>query len=129
MSRRVLAAIAGASVAAPLAAVQAVVLLRAGLLSAADWQVLLGANIVLMIGCGSIAADFVRAGRTGRAILVGVGVPMLLPGPTVLDSVVQALPGAGSWLALMGPNVVLLAVLGVAEAWVYLRATKARPVS
>ena len=129
MSRRLILAVAAVAVAAPLQAVQAVVLVRAGLVSAADWQALLVANAVLMAGAAAVASDFVPAKRTARAMLVGIGVPMLLPGPTVVDSIVHALPDVGSWLALLVPNLLLLMLLGAAEAWVYLRATRPAPLA
>lgn len=91
MSRRVLFALAAAAVAIPFQALQAEVLAHAGLVAGRDWAPLVVANLVLLVGAGAVAADFPLAHRSGRALLVGVGVPLLLPGPTVIDSVVHAL--------------------------------------
>ena len=56
-------------------------------------------------------------------MLVGIGVPLLIPGPAVLDSTVQAFDPVLSAL----PYALVLAALGCAEGWIYLMATKPRP--
>jgi hypothetical protein len=125
MHRRVLFALAAAPVVVPFEALQAAVLIRLGALSLHDWAALLVANIVLMAGACALAADFPLARRSGRAVLVGIGVPLLIPGPTALDSTVQAFDPALSAL----PNLVVLLMLGCAEAGIYLLATRPRPTT
>ncbi len=131
MSRRVLLAAAAPALAIPFQAWQAEVLYRIGEISMGDWPGLLIANVVLLVGACAVAADFPLAGRLGRALLVGIGVPILLPGPTVVDSIVRAFgPGVdgASWLPFLLPNLLLLLLLGFAEAGIYLLATRPRPL-
>ena len=82
------------------------------------------ANAVLLAGACALAADIPLADRGGRAILVGVGVPLLMPGPTVADSLAQAAYGLTLYAL---PSVLLLVILGSAEAGIYLLATRPRP--
>jgi hypothetical protein len=124
MNRRLLLACAAPAVAVPFQVCQAEVLFRAGAISAHDWPALLVANVVLLVGACALAADFPLADRLSRALLVGIGVPLLLPGPTVVDSLVHAVdPG----LLFVLPNLLLLMMLGSAEAGIYLLATRPRP--
>lgn len=97
--------------------------MRLGALAPHGWHALLVANAVLLIGMSALAADLPPADRFGRAVLVGVGVPMLIPAPAALDSTIQAAYPALSAL----PNVAVLLVLGCAEAGIYLMATRPRP--
>lgn len=96
-----------------------------GALDLHDWEALLVANLVLLAGVCALAADLPLADRFGRAVLVGVGVPMLIPGPTALDSTIQATFPALSAL----PNIAVLLALGCAEAGIYLIATRPRPTT
>ena len=124
MSRRLLLACVAPVVALPFQVAQAEVLFRAGVVTSSDWPGLLVANAVLLIGAAALAADLPVADRSGRAVLVGIGVPLLLPGPTVIDSLVHAVdPG----LPFVLPNLLLLMMLGSAEAGIYLLATRPRP--
>jgi hypothetical protein len=99
--------------------------MRLGALAFRDWEVLVVANVVLLVGLSALAADIPLADRLGRAVLVGVGVPLLIPGPTALDSTIQATYPALSAL----PNLVVLLALGCAEAGIYLMATRPRPTT
>ena len=90
-----------------------------------DWQALLVANVVLLVGVCALAADLPLADRFGRAVLIGVGVPLLIPGPTALDSTIQSTYPALSAL----PNLVVLLALGCAEGGIYLMATRPRPTT
>lgn len=87
------------------------------------------ANLFLLVGACAVAADFPLAKRRGRAALVGIGIPMLMPAPTVLDVAVKL--ADPSDLALLIPflvlNLLLLMMLGCAEAGIYLMATRPRP--
>lgn len=125
MHRRFLLALTAPFLAVPFQALQAAVLMRLGALSLHDWGALLVANVVLLVGACALAADFPVADRFGRAVLVGIGVPLLIPGPTALDSTVQSFDPALSAL----PNVVVLLMLGCAEAGIYLLATRPRPTT
>jgi hypothetical protein len=125
MPRRIHLALAAPALIVPFQALQAAVLIRLGALSPHDWTALLVANVVLLVGACALAADFPLADRSGRAVLVGIGVPMLIPGPTALDTTIQAFDPALSAL----PNVVVLLMLGCAEAGIYLLATKPRPTT
>jgi len=125
MRPRLLFAAAAPAVVVPFEALQAAVLMRLGALSPHDWAALLVANAVLLVGACALAADFPLADRVGRAALVGIGVPLLIPGPTALDSTVQAFDPALSAL----PNVLVLLMLGCAEAGIYLLATRPRPTT
>ena len=94
-----------------------------------SFQALGVANLFLLIGVCALAADFPLAKRSGRAALVGIGIPMLLPGPTVLDGLVSTMSPTDA-LALtpfLFLNVLLLTMLGCAEAGIYLMATRPRP--
>ena len=126
---RVRFALSAPAVAAPFQLLQAIVLMHLGALALHDWQALLIANLVLLAAVCALAAEVPLADRLGRAVLVGVGVPLLIPGPTALDSVVMlAAPGwdAGTWLVILMPYVLLLGMLALAEAGLYLLATRAR---
>jgi hypothetical protein len=125
MHRRVKFALSAPVLVVPFEALQAAVLMRLGALSLHDWVALLVANAVLLVGACALAADFPLADRFGRAALVGIGVPLLIPGPTAVDSTVQAFDPALSAL----PNVVVLLMLGCAEAGIYLLATRPRPTT
>ena len=125
MRRRIHLALAAPALTVPFQALQAAVLMRLGALSLHDWEALLVANAVLLVGACALAADFPVADRFGRAVLVGIGVPLLIPGPTALDSTVQSFDPALSAL----PNVVVLLMLGCAEAGIYLLATRPRPTT
>jgi hypothetical protein len=125
MHRRILFALVAPALAIPFQALQAAVLLRLGALSLHDWSALLVANVVLLVGACALAADFPLADRFGRAVLVGIGVPLLIPGPTALDSTIQAFDPVLSAL----PNLVVLLMLGCAEAGIYLLATRPRPTT
>jgi hypothetical protein len=124
-NRRVLFALSAPVVVVPFQVLQAAVLMRLGALAFRDWEVLLVANVVLLVGVCALAADIPLADRLGRAVLVGVGVPLLIPGPTALDSTIQATYPALSAL----PNLVVLLALGCAEAGIYLMATRPRPTT
>ena len=125
MHPRLLFAAAAPAVVVPFEALQAAVLMRLGALTLHDWAALLVANGVLLVGACALAADFPLADRFGRAALVGIGVPLLIPGPTALDSTVQAFDPALSAL----PNMLVLLMLGCAEAGIYLLATRPRPTT
>jgi hypothetical protein len=125
MHPRVSFALAAPVVVVPFQALQAAVLLRLGALSLHDWAALVVANAVLLVGACALAADFPLADRFGRALLVGIGVPLLIPGPTALDSTVQAFDPALSAL----PNLFVLLMLGCAEAGIYLLATRPQPTT
>jgi hypothetical protein len=120
MHSRVSFALAAPAVVVPFQALQAAVLMRLGALSLHDWAAVLVANVVLLVGACALAADFPLADRFARAVLVGIGVPLLIPGPTALDSTVQAFDPALSAL----PNLIVLLMLGCAEAGIYLLATR-----
>jgi hypothetical protein len=129
MNRRVFSALVGIAVAVPSASVQFAVLVhgRPPSLSSLPWLGI--ANLVLLAGLVAVAADYPLAGRAGRAALIGLGVALVMPGPTALDSVVMlAAPGwdAGTWLVILMPYVLLLGMLALAEAGLYLLATRAR---
>lgn len=124
-SPRVLFALAAPLLAIPFQVLQAAVLMRLGVLAMHDWQALLVANVVLLAGVCALASDLPLADRLGRAVLIGVGVPMLIPGPTALDSTIQATYPALSAL----PNLAVLLALGCAEAGIYLLATRPRPTT
>ena len=122
---RVRFALSAPAVAAPFQLLQAIVLMHLGALALHDWQALLIANLVLLAAVCALAADVPLADRLGRAVLVGVGVPLLIPGPTALDSTIQATHPALSAL----PNLAVLLALGCAEAGIYLMATRPRPTT
>ncbi|HEV2477113.1 MAG TPA: hypothetical protein VGX22_11265 [Candidatus Dormibacteraeota bacterium] len=125
MHLRVKFALSALALVVPFQSLQAAFLLRLGALSLHDWSALLVANVVLLVGACALAADFPLADRFGRAVLVGVGVPLLIPGPTALDTTVQSFDPALSAL----PNLVVLLMLGCAEAGIYLLATRPRPTT
>jgi hypothetical protein len=125
MHRRIHFALVAPALAIPFQALQAAVLMRLGALSLHDWPALLVANAVLLVGACALAADFPLADRFGRAVLIGIGVPLLIPGPTALDSTIQAFDPPLSAL----PNLVVLLMLGCAEAGIYLLATRPRPTT
>ena len=125
MHPRIRFALAAPALVIPFEALQAAVLMRLGALSPNDWAGLLVANAVLLLGACALAADFPLAGRVGRAVLVGIGVPLLIPGPTAIDSAVQAFDPVLSAL----PYMMVLVMLGCAEGWIYLKATRARPIA
>ena len=122
---RVRFALSAPAVAAPFQLLQAIVLMHLGALALHDWQALLIANLVLLAAVCALAADVPLADRLGRAVLVGVGVPLLIPGPTALDSTIQSTYPALSAL----PNLAVLLALGCAEAGIYLMATRPRPTT
>ena len=122
---RVRFALSAPAVAAPFQLLQAIVLMHLGALALHDWQAVLTANLVLLAAVCALAADVPLADRLGRAVLVGVGVPLLIPGPTALDSTIQATQPALSAL----PNLAVLLALGCAEAGIYLMATRPRPTT
>ena len=128
MSARVQAALVGAFIALPFQAVQLALAVGHERV-AASFQALGVANLVLLIGVCALAADFPLAKRRGRAALVGIGIPMLLPGPTVLDGLVSAMnpTDALAWAPFLVLNLLLLMMLGCAEAGIYLMATRPRP--
>ena len=125
MYRRIHFALAAPALVIPFQALQAGVLMRLGALSLHDWATLVVANVILLLGACALAADFPLADRFGRAVLVGIGVPLLIPGPTALDTTVQAFDPALSAL----PNLVVLLMLGCAEAGIYLLATRPQPTT
>ena len=122
---RVLFALSAPAVAVPFQLLQAAVLMHLGALTGRDWQTLVVANVVLLAALCALAADLPLADRFARAILVGVGVPLLIPGPTALDSIIQSTYPALSAL----PNLAVLLALGCAEAGIYLMATRPRPTT
>jgi hypothetical protein len=78
------------------------------------------ANLVLLVALVAVAADYPLAGRQGRAALIGLGVALVMPGPTAVDSVVML----SAPPAILVPYVFLLAMLACAEAGLYLLATR-----
>ena len=96
-----------------------------GALAIHDWQALFVANVVLLVGVCALASDIPLADRFGRAVLIGVGVPLLIPGPTALDSTIQSTYPALSAL----PYIAVLLALGCAEAGIYLMATRRQPTT
>lgn len=85
------------------------------------------ANVVLLGLLCTVAADYPLARRGGRAALVGCGVALLFPGSIALDQVVAMSTAdwdVGTWLAVALPYVLLLVALSVAEAGLYLLATR-----
>lgn len=131
MHPRVFFALSAPVLALPFQAVQLALLLRneAG---APSWEALAIANLVLLFGACALAADFPLANRTGRAVLIGIGIPLLLPGPTVVDAVARVVnPGTdySAWIPFLVLYLVLLLILGCAEAGIYLLATRPRPTT
>lgn len=128
MSSRFLCAIGGALIALPFEGVQLALALshEPGAASAPALGV---ANLILLVGVSALAADFPIARRSGRAALVGIGIPMLLPGPTVLDGVVRVVDPSdlALWIPFLVLNLLLLVMLGCAEAGIYLLATRPKP--
>ncbi|HET9782730.1 MAG TPA: hypothetical protein VFR33_13240 [Candidatus Dormibacteraeota bacterium] len=122
---RILFALSAPLLAIPFQVLQAAVLLHLGALTVRDWPALLVANVVLLVGICALASDLPLGDRFGRAVLIGVGVPLLIPGPTALDSTIQATYPALSAL----PNLAVLLALGCAEAGIYLMATRPRPTT
>ena len=127
MNRRLFSAMVGLAIAVPSASVQFAVLVhgRPASVSSLPWLGL--ANLVLLAGLVAVAADYPVAGRSGRAALIGLGVALVMPGPTALDSVVMlAAPGwdAGTWLVILRPYLLLFGMLIFAEAGLYLLATR-----
>ncbi|HET7419404.1 MAG TPA: hypothetical protein VFL27_03400 [Candidatus Dormibacteraeota bacterium] len=90
---------------------------------------LLIANLALLaILCG-VAADFSLVERVGKAVLLGTGVALLMPGSVMLDQVVAVWSpdwDAATWLAVLLPYLMLLLALSAAEAGLYLLATRPR---
>ena len=129
MNRRVFSAMMGIGIGVPFAVLQLAFLVHGYLPALTVMSRLFLANLVLLLALGAVAADYPLASRGGRAALIGVGVALLMPGPTAVDSLVM-LSGpaldAGSWLAALLPYLLLLAMLGCAEAGLYLLATRPR---
>ena len=125
MNRRVYGAWVGITIAIPSAVVQLAVLVRGHPVATnlLPWVVV--GNLVLLAAVVAVAADYPLADRAGRAALVGLGVALVMPGPTALDSVVMlSVPPAILW-----PYLLLLGMLACAEAGLYLLATRPRPSS
>lgn len=131
MRRRLVHSFLGAGIAVPVQALQlwTFVEMLGGHRRGVELEPLVIANFVLLGLLCAGAADFSRARRTGRALLIGCGVAMLIPGSTVVDQVV-AFSGPywdlATCLAVALPYVFLLGALGVAEAGLYLLGTRRR---
>ncbi len=119
----------GAFVALPFQAVQLMLALTYVPIGAPPLPALGLANLVLLIGVCTPASDFPIAGRGGRAALIGIGIPMLLPGPTVLDAAVRVVDPSDLMIGIpfLVLNLLLLLMLGCAEAGIYLLATRPKP--
>src|SRR5947209_11050410 len=127
MRNRIRWARAGAAVALPFLVLQLAYELKLHPDAGASLTKLGVANAIALLAASAVAADFPLAGRQGRAVLVGVAIPLLLPGPIVLDQAV-ALNVAWTDLAAYGlflvPNLLLLVMLGASQAVIYLLATR-----
>jgi len=126
LNRRVSFALAAPAVAVPFQAVQLALVLEHDA-HPAPWQALAAANLILLVGLCALAADFPLAGRNGRALLVGAAIPLLLPGPTVVDTVAKMFASGADptpWLPFLFLYLLLLLMLGCAEAGLYLLATR-----
>ena len=89
------------------------------------------ANLVLLALLCAVGADFSLAGRRARAALLGIGVALLIPGSMILDELVAfSSPDwdAGTWFMVLLTYLSLLGALSVAEAGLYLLATRPRVV-
>lgn len=133
MKGRIFFALVCAYAAAPLQAFQLWTFLTSvDVQRSTSMEPLIVANLVLLGLLCAVAADFSIARRAGRAALLGGGVALLMPGPLILDQLVAfASPDwdVSTWLVVLLPYGVLLGVLGVAEAALYLLATRPRVVS
>ena len=130
MRLRIFCAVAGALIALPFQIVQLALLLDRDPGGLASWPALGAANLILLVGVAALAADFPLARRSGRAALVGIGIPMLLPGPTVIDGVARIFDPGTNYVLLIPflvLNLLLLLMLGFAEAGIYLLATRPNP--
>jgi hypothetical protein len=128
---RVFFAILAPVVALPFQAIQLALLLRQDA-GTPSWESLAIANLVLLVGACALASDFPLTDRTGRAVLVGIGIPLLLPGPTVVDTLARVFnPGTdySLWMPFLLLYLLLLLMLGCAEAGIYLLATRPRPTT
>lgn len=126
-------ALLGAAVAVPVQAFELWVFYQtAAARHDASLKVLLVANLALLGLLSAFAADFSLLRRGGKAILLGIGVAVLLPGSVILDQVVAASSpewDATTWLAVLLPYLMLLLALSAAEAGIYLLATWPRTSS
>jgi hypothetical protein len=133
MRKRFVNGLLGAAVAAPVQAFELWVFYQtAAARHGASLRVLVVANLALLGLLCAVAADFSLAQRGGKAILLGIGVAVLLPGSMILDQVVAASSpewDATTWLAVLLPYLMLLLALSAAEAGIYLLATWPRPSS
>ena len=85
------------------------------------------ANLVVLGLLCTGAADYALVRREGRALLVGCGVALLIPGAMALDQVVAMSTAdwdLGTWVAVALPYLILLLALSAAEAGLYLLATR-----
>jgi hypothetical protein len=125
MNRRVDSALVGITIAIPSAVVQFALLVRGHTFATnlLPWVVM--GNMVLLAAVVAVAADYPRADRAGRAALVGLGVALVMPGPTALDSVVML----SAPPAILLPYLLLLGMLACAEAGLYLLATRPKTSS
>jgi hypothetical protein len=131
MNPRIVFALVAPVVAIPFQVVQLALMLQ-HFVPAPSWQMLLVANVVLLIGACALAADFPLADRAGRAVLVGTAIPLLLPGPSVVDMMVRVfVPGTDftPWVPFLLLYLLLLLMLGCAEAGIYLLATRPDPTT
>lgn len=126
MSRRILFALSAPVVAVPFQAMQLALVVEHDP-NPAPWQALAVVNLLLMLGVCALFADFPLARRGGRALLVGASIALLLPGPTVLDTAAKVLASGGDpapWLPYLLLYLLVLLMLGCAEAGLYLLATR-----
>ena len=119
MNRRVFSAMVGLGFAVPSVVLQLALQLhdRVASLGVLPW--LFVANLALLFALAAVAADYPIAGRAGRAALIGLGVALLMPGPTAVDAMVM-----NSDVVVLVPFLLLLAMLACAEAGLYLLATR-----
>lgn len=129
MKQRIFDAGASACVAAPIQAFELWVFYStAGARHGALGPMLI-ANLVLLAILCTVAADFSLVERVGKAVLLGTGVALLMPGSVMLDEVVAVWSpdwDATTWLAVLLPYLMLLLALSAAEAGLYLLATRPR---
>jgi hypothetical protein len=127
MNRRLFSAMVAVALALPSVVLQLALLIRSHPSALAAWPQLGITNVVLVVAMAALASDYSVAGREGRAALIGLGAALLLPGPTAFDSVAMrwgAGADAGTWLVILLPYMLLLAMLACAEAGLYLLATR-----
>ena len=89
------------------------------------------ANVILVVAVAALAADYPPADRAARAVIIGLGTALVVPGPTALDAVVMQWGSGlddGTGIVLALPYLLLLAMLACAEAGLYLLATRPRVV-